>query len=221
MIAMPLAEAGSHGLISLAAYGAIIRAMQASAMGAVSALRETSVLFAALLDAIFLGERLTGWQIAACCIIAIGAACVGWRFEFRRQRKTPRREPRRFVKMPVRGTLKASIFLEEAGKLLLEPRYAAAAVEQLLGAADPGRVRLGVDIEVQLVALLAPGRARLVLGTIGHYDRNHMIIRVNFGFHGRSFGAPAPVFSIAWGADLDRSITQASPQNKPGMFPDR
>jgi drug/metabolite transporter (DMT)-like permease len=83
VFAMPLAEAGkaaSGGLISLAAYGAIIWAMQGSAMGAVSALRETSVVFAALLGAAFLNERLTGWRIAACCIIAAGAACVGWRF---------------------------------------------------------------------------------------------------------------------------------------------
>src|SRR3984893_19179788 len=77
----------------------------------------------------------------------------------------------------------ASIFLEEARELLLEPRHAAAAIEQLLGAAGPGRVRLGVDIEVQLVAGLAPGRARLVLGAIGHDDGNCMIIVVNFGFH--------------------------------------
>ena len=79
---VPLAEAGkaaSGGLISLAAYGAIIWAMQGSAMGAVSALRETSVVFAALLGAAFLNERLTGLRIAACCIIAVGAACVGWR----------------------------------------------------------------------------------------------------------------------------------------------
>jgi drug/metabolite transporter (DMT)-like permease len=78
-----LAEAGkaaSGGLISLAAYGAIIWAMQGSAMGAVSALRETSVVFAALLGAAFLNERLTGLRIAACCIIAVGAACVGWRY---------------------------------------------------------------------------------------------------------------------------------------------
>ena len=68
------------GVISLLAYGAIIWAMQESAMGAVSALRETSVVFAALLGAIFLRERLTGWRIGACCIIAAGAACVGWRF---------------------------------------------------------------------------------------------------------------------------------------------
>lgn len=83
VFAVSMAEAGkaaSGGLISLAAYGAIIWAMQANAMGAVSALRETSVVFAALLGAAFLGERLTLWRIAACCIIATGAACVGWRF---------------------------------------------------------------------------------------------------------------------------------------------
>ena len=83
VFAIPLAEVGkaaSGGLISLLAYGTIIWAMQASSMGAVSALRETSVVFAALLGAAFLGERLTAWRIAACCIIAAGAACVGWHF---------------------------------------------------------------------------------------------------------------------------------------------
>ena len=82
IFALPVGEAvkaASGGLISLAAYGAIIWAMQANAMGAVSALRETSVVFAALLGAVFLNERLTGLRIAACCIIAAGAACVGWR----------------------------------------------------------------------------------------------------------------------------------------------
>jgi drug/metabolite transporter (DMT)-like permease len=75
-----IAKAVGGGVISLVAYGAIIWAMQVSPMGAVSALRETSVVFAALLGAVFLRERLTGWRIAACCIIAAGAACVGWRF---------------------------------------------------------------------------------------------------------------------------------------------
>jgi drug/metabolite transporter (DMT)-like permease len=73
------AKAASGGLISLVAYGAIIWAMQGNAMGAVSALRETGVVFAALLGALFLNERLTGLRLAACCIIAAGAACVGWR----------------------------------------------------------------------------------------------------------------------------------------------
>jgi drug/metabolite transporter (DMT)-like permease len=71
-------KAVGGGVISIAAYGAIIWAMQASPMGAVSALRETSVVFAALLGAAFLGERLTMQRIVACVIIAAGAVCVGW-----------------------------------------------------------------------------------------------------------------------------------------------
>lgn len=79
--AMPFPEvvkATSGGLISLGAYGAIIWAVQGNAMGAVSALRETSVVFAALLGAVFLKERLTRLRLAACCIIAAGAVCIGW-----------------------------------------------------------------------------------------------------------------------------------------------
>jgi drug/metabolite transporter (DMT)-like permease len=71
-------KAVGGGVISILAYGAIIWAMQASPMGAVSALRETSVVFAALLGAMFLGERLTTQRVVACCIIAAGAVCVGW-----------------------------------------------------------------------------------------------------------------------------------------------
>jgi drug/metabolite transporter (DMT)-like permease len=73
-----IGKAVGGGLISIAAYGAIIWAMQASPMGAVSALRETSVVFAALLGAAFLDERLTMQRIVACGIIAAGAVCVGW-----------------------------------------------------------------------------------------------------------------------------------------------
>ncbi len=83
MFAVPLPEAGkavSGGLISLAAYGAIIWAMQGNAMGAVSALRETSVVFAALLGAAFLNERLTALRIAAWLHHRRRAVCVGWRF---------------------------------------------------------------------------------------------------------------------------------------------
>ena len=72
-------KAVGGGLISIGAYGVIIWAMQSSPMGAVSALRETSVVFAALLGAAFLRERLTMQRIVACCIIAAGAVCVGWR----------------------------------------------------------------------------------------------------------------------------------------------
>jgi drug/metabolite transporter (DMT)-like permease len=46
-------------------------------MGPVSALRETSVVFAALIGRIFLHERLTVYRIAACVVVAIGALCIG------------------------------------------------------------------------------------------------------------------------------------------------
>src|SRR5215813_14959090 len=76
--------------------------------------------------------------------------------------------------------VKDLVLFQKARELLLEARDAAAAVHDLLGAAGPGRVRFRVDIEVQLVAGLAPGGAGLVLGSVGHHDRNHMIIRMNF-----------------------------------------
>src|SRR5690349_6740030 len=61
----------------------------------------------------------------------------------------------------------AGLLLEaEAGELLLEARQAPAAVEQLLGAAGPGGVRLGVDVEVERIALLAPGGAGGELGAV-------------------------------------------------------
>lgn len=41
-------------------------------MGAVSALRETSVLFVAVLGYLFPGEPLTRRKIAACAVIAAG-----------------------------------------------------------------------------------------------------------------------------------------------------
>src|SRR3979409_756075 len=108
-------------------------------------------------------------------------------------KKTPRKAGAFCISGPEKAGLKPSVLLEEARKLLLEARNAATAVEQLLRAAGPGRVRLGVDVEVELVAFLAPGGAGQVLGPVGHHDRNRMIIRVNFGFHDISFGAPAPV----------------------------
>ncbi|MBB3237231.1 EamA family transporter [Phyllobacterium endophyticum] len=64
------------GVVSLFAYGIVIWAMQYDAMGVVSALRETSVLFAALLGKFFLKETLTIRRMASCFAIAIGAACL-------------------------------------------------------------------------------------------------------------------------------------------------
>ena len=61
------------GLIAMVAYSAVILATTLGAIGAVSALRETSVLFAALIGAMFLGERLSVARLAACVAIAAGS----------------------------------------------------------------------------------------------------------------------------------------------------
>ncbi|WP_413737560.1 EamA family transporter [Sodalis sp. RH21] len=65
------------GLVSLLAYGIVIYAMFGAPMGAVSALRETSVLFAALIGYFFLGETLTVRKMLACAVIAIGTIFIG------------------------------------------------------------------------------------------------------------------------------------------------
>lgn len=65
------------GLVSLLAYGIVIYAMSGAPMGAVSALRETSVLFAALIGYFFLGETLTARKMLVCAAIAIGAIIIG------------------------------------------------------------------------------------------------------------------------------------------------
>jgi drug/metabolite transporter (DMT)-like permease len=65
------------GLVSIGAYGIVIWAMQSGAMGAVSALRETSVVFAVLIGRVFLREAVSGKRWLACVIVAAGAVCLG------------------------------------------------------------------------------------------------------------------------------------------------
>jgi drug/metabolite transporter (DMT)-like permease len=64
------------GIVSIVAYGIVIWAMQYVAMGVVSALRETSVVWAMIIGRIFLKEKLTARRIASCLAIATGAACL-------------------------------------------------------------------------------------------------------------------------------------------------
>jgi drug/metabolite transporter (DMT)-like permease len=66
------------GIVSIAAYGIVIWAMQHDAMGAVSALRETSVVYAAIIGRIFLRETVTARRIVSCLAIAAGAACLAF-----------------------------------------------------------------------------------------------------------------------------------------------
>lgn len=65
------------GLVSIAAYGIVIWALQAGAMGTVSALRETSVVFAALIGRVFLKEAVSAKRWLACVVVALGAVCLG------------------------------------------------------------------------------------------------------------------------------------------------
>ncbi|MDR6444414.1 EamA family transporter [Paraburkholderia sp. DD10] len=65
------------GLVSIAAYGIVIWALQSGATGTVSALRETSVVFAVLIGRVFLREAVSAKRWIACMIVAAGAVCLG------------------------------------------------------------------------------------------------------------------------------------------------
>lgn len=65
------------GLVSISAYGIVIWAMQSGAMDAVSALRETSGVFAALIGRPFLRENVDAKRWLACVVVAGGAVCLG------------------------------------------------------------------------------------------------------------------------------------------------
>jgi drug/metabolite transporter (DMT)-like permease len=72
------ARSAVGGIVSMAAYAIVIWAASVSPMGPISALRETGVVLAALLGRLFLRERLSPRRLAACTIVALGAACLGY-----------------------------------------------------------------------------------------------------------------------------------------------
>jgi len=65
------------GFVSLVSYGAVLLAYSMAPAGPVSALRETSVVFAVLIGWLFLGEMLSAKRIAACLVVAAGAILIG------------------------------------------------------------------------------------------------------------------------------------------------
>ena len=64
------------GTLLVASYGAALWAMTRAPIGAVAALRETSVLFGAGIGALFLNERLTLARGLATAAIFMGLACM-------------------------------------------------------------------------------------------------------------------------------------------------
>ncbi|TIS06794.1 MAG: EamA family transporter, partial [Mesorhizobium sp.] len=72
-------KALSGGLFALMAYGAVVAAFALGPAGPITAIRETSVVFAAFIGRFFLGEQLTPRRIGACAVVALGAICLGYR----------------------------------------------------------------------------------------------------------------------------------------------
>jgi drug/metabolite transporter (DMT)-like permease len=66
------------GALSIASYGIALWAMTKAPIGLVAALRETSVLFAAILGAMIFGERFGPKRWAALILIVIGIGLLRW-----------------------------------------------------------------------------------------------------------------------------------------------
>ncbi|CCV06057.1 conserved hypothetical protein [Mesorhizobium metallidurans STM 2683] len=54
------------------------RRLRARTDGPITAIRETSVVFAAFIGRLFLGEALTPRRVGACGVVALGAICLGY-----------------------------------------------------------------------------------------------------------------------------------------------
>jgi len=64
------------GVVSLAAYGLVLVAQTSGATAAVAALRETSIVFGAVIGTAFFGERFGIGRVAAAAVVAVGIALV-------------------------------------------------------------------------------------------------------------------------------------------------
>ncbi len=65
-------------MLTMGSYGLVLWAMTVASIPAVAALRETSVIFAAILGAWLLRERMGSWRIVGAVIVAAGAATIRW-----------------------------------------------------------------------------------------------------------------------------------------------
>ncbi|TRZ97335.1 MAG: EamA family transporter [Rhodocyclaceae bacterium] len=65
-------------LLSIGSYGIVLWAMTVASIPAIAALRETSVIFAALLGTALLKETMGRWRIAGALLVALGAASIRW-----------------------------------------------------------------------------------------------------------------------------------------------
>jgi drug/metabolite transporter (DMT)-like permease len=64
------------GVVSLAAYGLVLVAQTSGATAAVASLRETSIVFGAVIGTVFFGERFGVGRVIAAAVVALGIAVV-------------------------------------------------------------------------------------------------------------------------------------------------
>ena len=61
---------------TVGSYGVVLWAMSVAPVAAVAAIRETSVIFAALLGTRYLGEKMGGVRVASALLVAAGAVTI-------------------------------------------------------------------------------------------------------------------------------------------------
>jgi drug/metabolite transporter (DMT)-like permease len=64
------------GTISLVAYSIVLWAQTTGALAPIAALRESSIVFGALLGAVFLGERMGRRRAAAAAVVVCGVVAL-------------------------------------------------------------------------------------------------------------------------------------------------
>jgi drug/metabolite transporter (DMT)-like permease len=75
--ARPVLVAGlGGGVVSLAAYGLVLVAQTSGATAAVAALRETSIVFGAVIGTVFFGERFGVGRVFAATVVVLGIVMV-------------------------------------------------------------------------------------------------------------------------------------------------
>jgi drug/metabolite transporter (DMT)-like permease len=71
-----IGRAGAAGVLSMAAYGIVLWAQTKAPLAEVAAIRETSVIFAALIGMVLLRERFGARRVAAAVLIAAGIVLI-------------------------------------------------------------------------------------------------------------------------------------------------
>jgi drug/metabolite transporter (DMT)-like permease len=64
------------GLVSMVAYGLVLWAQQRGTLASIAALRETSIIFGAIIGALFFGERFGPKRAIAAAVVVAGIVLI-------------------------------------------------------------------------------------------------------------------------------------------------